>query len=94
MAMLHPLGDQIVIRPRVKKHEGLIQVASVEVTQEGDVLAVGPGFVCEDNGHMVPMSVQVGDIIMYSPSSGQAVKVGDEFLTIICERNIFGILKE
>jgi co-chaperonin GroES (HSP10) len=40
---------------------------------------------------MLPLSVKVGDIVVYEPYSVTPIKVEDEDLLIIREQNILGV---
>jgi chaperonin GroES len=44
---------------------------------EGEVIAVGPGFTTKD-GVLVPVNVKVGDKVLLPEYGGSLVKVGDE----------------
>ena len=64
-----------------------------EKPQEGRVLAVGAGRVL-DNGNLLPVSVKVGDRILYSKYSGSEIKLeGTEYL-IISEKDVLAIVDE
>ncbi len=64
-----------------------------EKPQEGRVLAVGTSRVL-DNGTTLPVSVKVGDRILYSKYSGSEIKLeGAEYL-IISEKDLLAIVDE
>ena len=60
-------------------------------TQEGEVLAVGPGEITED-GKSRPMNVKTGDKILFGKWSGTEVKLDGQDLLIMKESDIMGIL--
>jgi chaperonin GroES len=53
---------------------------------------VGPGKVTDD-GKLQPMSVKVGDKILFGKYSGSEVKLDDEELLIMREEDVLGILQ-
>jgi chaperonin GroES len=59
---------------------------------QGEVLAVGPGARNED-GELVPMSVQVGDRVLFGKWSGTEVKIDDEEVLIMKESDLLGVLE-
>jgi chaperonin GroES len=92
---IKPLGDKIVIRPvsgEMKLASGIVlpDTAS-EKPMHGEVLAVGSGRML-DNGTKVPMEVKVGDKVLYSKFGGTDIKINDEDLLILSERDVHAIL--
>ena len=88
---LAPLADRLVVRP-IEREEvtkgGIVLPDTVkEKPQEGEVLAVGPGRLCED-GKRIAMEVKVGDIVVYAKYGGTEIKVDDEELMILRESDI------
>ena len=68
---IKPLGDHILIEP-VKEDEKtkggifLPDTASKEKSEEGKVIATGPGKMTDD-GKIIPMSVKPGDKVLFIP---------------------------
>ena len=60
---------------------------------QGEVLAVGPG-ARNDKGDLTPMSVQVGDRVLFGKWSGTEVKLDGDELLIMKESDIMGVLDE
>jgi chaperonin GroES len=58
--------------------------------QEGRVVAVGPGRVLQD-GTRAPMSVKVGDRVIFSKYGGNEVEVDGKEYTILDEDQIYAI---
>ncbi|OGF61422.1 co-chaperone GroES [Candidatus Giovannonibacteria bacterium RIFCSPHIGHO2_01_FULL_45_33] len=79
---IKPLGDRVLIEPlsddeMSKKTKGGIFIpdtADKEKPQEGKVLAVGEGKRLE-NGTLVPVSVKVGDRVIFRKYAGDEFKV-------------------
>jgi chaperonin GroES len=94
---LKPLGDRVVVEhvEQAEKSAGgvFLPDTAKEKPQEGRVLAVGTGRVL-DNGTTLPVSVKVGDRILYSKYSGSEIKLeGTEYL-IISEKDVLAVVDE
>ncbi|OGG37628.1 co-chaperone GroES [Candidatus Jorgensenbacteria bacterium GWA1_54_12] len=68
MQNLKPLGDRVVIEPSPKEKQtksGIVIPDTAEgKPMEGKIIAIGPGRLNE-KGERVPMSVKVGDIVLF-----------------------------
>ncbi len=88
---LVPLHDRIVIRPVVQEEvlaSGIvIPDTAKEKPQQGEVIAVGPGRL-DDNGKRVAMDVAIGDRVLYAKYTGQEVKIDQEELIVLSEKDI------
>jgi chaperonin GroES len=88
---LKPVGDRLAVRAveQAEKTAGGIFLPDTakEKSQEGIVVAVGPGRTL-DNGTLVPVSVQPGQHILYSKYAGSEMKVDGEDLLIISEKDV------
>ena len=93
---IKPLGDRVLVKPvekTEKKKSGLIiPDTAKEKPLEGEVLAVGKGKVTED-GKVLPMSVKVGDQVLYGKYSGTEIKIDDVEHLIIGQDDILGIIE-
>ena len=94
---LKPLNDRVLVK-RLESEErtasGLyIPDTAKEKPSEGLVEAVGDGFRAED-GKIVPMTVKVGDKVLFGKWSGSEVKMNGEERLIIKESEILGIVEE
>lgn len=92
---IHPLEDRVVVEPleAEEKTSGGIYIpeAAKEKPQRGKVLAVGPG-KRTDSGELIPMTVALGDVVVYGRYSGNDVKVGDSEVKILREGDILARL--
>ena len=92
-----PLRDNVLIK-RVEAKDttagGLILPESAkDKPQEAEVIAVGPGRTNKD-GSKVPMTVNVGDLVLFKKYSTTDVKLdGDEFL-ILKESDILAVVEQ
>jgi chaperonin GroES len=88
---LQPMGDRLVVKPtqsEEKTKSGIyIPDTAKEKSQEGKVIAVGPGKMT-DEGKRIPMDVEVGDIIIYAKYGGSEIKLDEEELIIMRESDI------
>jgi chaperonin GroES len=88
---LVPLHDRIVIRPVVQEEvlaSGIvIPDTAKEKPQQGVVIAVGPGRL-DDNGKRIQMDVQSGDRVLYAKYTGQEVKIDQEELIVLSEKDV------
>ena len=92
---IKPLGDKIVVKPisaEQKLASGIVLPDTAqEKPQQGEVLAVGSGRVL-DNGTRIPMEVKVGDTVLYSKYGGTEIKIDEEELLILNERDVHAVL--
>jgi len=92
-----PLHANVVIKPIDKEtitNSGIVLPDSVskEKIDQGEVIAIGSGRILE-NGQTIPMSVKIGDKVMFKQYSANEVKVdGIEYL-VIKESDIMLILE-
>ena len=88
---LIPLSDKLVLHPIVQEEvisSGIvIPDTAKEKPNQGEVIAVGPGRR-DDDGEIVPMEVAVGDRVLYAKYTGQEIKVENEELIVLSERDI------
>ena len=96
MVSIKPLGNKVLVqRSKAKTSKGgiLLPDSAQEKPKEGKIIAVGEGKRVED-GKLNPLSVKVGDLILFSSYAGTEVKSDekDEELLILSDDDIFGIL--
>ncbi len=91
---LKPLGDRVVIKPtpkeEVTKSGIVLPDTAKERPQEGTIIAAGPGKM--EEGKRVPMDVKEGDKVLYARYSGTEVKIENEELLIMSEKDILAVL--
>ena len=94
---LVPLYDRVIVKPfeEEQKSSGGILLGSAAVkSTRGKVVAVGEGRVL-DNGTFAPMSVKVGDTVVYNEGYGcKKEKLDGEDVVIISETDVFAIVEE
>jgi chaperonin GroES len=88
---LIPLADKLVLRPIIQEEvlsSGIvIPDTAKEKPNQGEIIAVGPGRR-DDDGKIVPMEVAVGDRVLYAKYTGQEIKVENEELIVLSERDL------
>jgi len=92
--MLKPIRDHVLVRPseaEARTRGGIVLPdAAQKKPMEGEVLAVGSGKLL-DSGKRVPVSVKVGDIVVYSKYAGTEVAVKNEKLMMLEEDSILAV---
>ncbi len=88
---LIPLADKLVLRPIVQEEvltSGIvIPDTAKEKPNQGEIIAVGPGRRDEE-GKIIPMDVAIGDRVLYAKYTGQEIKVENEELIVLNERDL------
>jgi chaperonin GroES len=94
-----PLGDRILLKPFSQEEtnttaSGIIipDTVSKEKPEQGIVIAVGEGGW--DDGKRVPMSVKVGDKVVFSRYGYEDIKFEGEEYYILKEENILAIIRD
>ena len=91
---LRPLATKIVVIPSdaEEKTAGGIVLPDAAKTKptEGSVIAVGKGRTLDD-GKVVPLSVKVGDIVVYSKYGGTEVSLEGKDYVILDEDQVYAI---
>lgn len=88
------LDDRVLVHPQQEEKSlgGIvIPTAAQQKSDTGIVKAVGVGRR-DDKGQLVPMTVKVGDKVMYGKYSGTEIKLDGETMMIVNEKDIIGIL--
>ncbi|HQO53403.1 MAG TPA: co-chaperone GroES [Ottowia sp.] len=93
---LRPLADRVIVKRlenETKTASGIvIPDTAAEKPDQGEVMAVGPGRLDED-GERMPMSVKVGDRVLFGKYSGQTVKVDGDELLVMKEDDLFAVVE-
>lgn len=90
-----PLGDRVLVKPQAGETTTafgiIIPDTAKEKPETGTVVAVGPGKKTE-SGAVVPVSVKVGDKVMFSKYGFDEIKLAGVEYYLIREENILAIL--
>lgn len=92
-----PLFDRVLVQ-RAEVEEmtkgGLhIPTSSQEKPLRGKVIAIGDGVLLE-NGDVRPVSVDVGEMVLFGKHSGSTISIDGEEFILLREEEIFGIIRE
>lgn len=95
---LKPLADNVLIEPIAQEEKtkfGIVlpENADKEKSQEGIVVAVGPGKFNEDGDKRVEMSVKIGNKVLFTKYSPQEIKVSGKDYLIVKEDDIVAIIE-
>ncbi|HUZ01248.1 MAG TPA: co-chaperone GroES [Thermomicrobiaceae bacterium] len=94
---VRPLGDRVVVRPlqreEVTKSGIVLPDTAKEKPQRGEVIAVGSGRLTDD-GKRLPMDVKTGDQVLFAKYAGTELKLDDEEVLILSEKDILGIVTD
>lgn len=93
---IQPLGDRVVI----EREEGeaktsggiLLPDTAKEKPKRGTVVSVGTGRQLED-GTRVPLTVQVGDRVLFTSYAGDEFKLGERELLLMREEDILAVIE-
>jgi chaperonin GroES len=83
-----------VQKPPQKTESGLFipeMVTDKEKPTQGTVLAVGPGRT--ENGVQIPVAFAAGDEVIFSKFSGIDLKVENEEILMLTERDVLGVVE-
>ncbi len=87
---IKPLADRVVVEPAPAEERTasgiIIPDTAKEKPMKGTVVAVGPGKKDE------PMTLKVGDVVLYGKYSGTEVKIDGVDYLIMRESDIYAII--
>ncbi len=93
---VRPLQDRVLVKRTEEENKTaagiILPDSSKEKPSEGEVIAVGPGYLNQDGSYR-RLQVKVGDKVLFEKWGGTDVKVGGEDLLIMKEEKILGILQ-
>ena len=93
---IQPFLDYVLVKPLEQTQttpSGIVLPDTVkEKPQIGQVMAVGPGAM-NDSGKVLPMTVKVGQKVLYKKWGGNEVKVGSEEWLLIEQKDVMSVVK-
>jgi chaperonin GroES len=99
MKQFKPLGDRVLVKPNEIKEQkskaGLILSNSTTNSKKvyGEVIEVGTG-IFSQNGDRIPMTVKVGDTVIYEQShSSNTIEIDETKYIIFNEHQLIGIVQ-
>ena len=91
---IKPLSDRVVVKSTEEGEQmrgGLyIPDTAKEKPQAGEIIAAGPGKY--EDGKLVPMSVKVGDKVLYGKYSGTEITLDNEQYLILRESDVLAVV--
>lgn len=92
---IKPLGDRVVIKRSEEKEKTkggiLLPDTAKERPQEGKIVAVGEGKK-SDEGKVIPLTLKVGDMVLYGKYSGTEITVDEQEYLIMREDDILAVI--
>ncbi|MDH2915989.1 MAG: co-chaperone GroES [Gallionella sp.] len=93
---IRPLHDRVIVKRMEEERKTasgiVIPDAATEKPDQGEVVAVGNGKIGSD-GKLQPMSVKVGDKVLFSKIYGQSFKMDGVELLQMREEDIIGVVE-
>jgi chaperonin GroES len=87
---IEPLADRVVVKPaeaEAQRPSGIyVAETAKEKPQKGTILAVGPGKW--EDGQLEPMNVKVGDTVLFAKYAGTEIRLDDEDVLILSQKDI------
>jgi chaperonin GroES len=94
---IRPIGDRIAVKPvavEEKTKSGIVLPGSAqEKPHQGEVIAVGSGYVSQTTGQRIPLEIKVGDKVVYGKHAGIEVKFDGEELVLLTENDVLVVLE-
>jgi len=93
---VRPLHDHVVVKAQkeetMTKSGIVIPDTAKEKPEQGKVIAVGPGEMLS-SGTRVPVSVKVGDMVLFKKYSPDEIKVNAEEFLVIRDKDILAVIE-
>lgn len=94
---LKPLHDYVLIEPLEQETtlpSGIVLPETAkEKPQKGVILAAGPG-KSNDKGELKPLSVKIGEKVMYKKWGGTEIKIENKSLLLMREDDLIAVINE
>lgn len=94
---LKPLSNHVIVKasaPEEVSKSGIVlpDAGDSAKPEKGEVVAIGPGRLL-DSGQLAPMSVKVGDQVVFKKYSPDEIKVDDQEYLVLSESDIIAIVE-
>jgi len=94
---IKPIGERVLLKPKKEEEKTkggifLPDTASKEKSEEGKVIAVGPGKKTDD-GKILMMSVKPGDRVLFAKYGPNEIKIDNKEYLIATEGDILAIIE-
>lgn len=93
---IQPLSNHVFLEPQdneQKTKSGIVipDTADKEKPMKGKVIAIGPGKL-NDKGERIPMSVKVGDLVLFKKYGPDEIKIDDKTYLVGDEDDILAVI--
>jgi len=92
---LKPLSDRVIVKPLEQESKTasgiIIPDTAKEKSHRGKIIAVGEGKY--DDGKLNPMTVKVGETVLYKEYAGDEFKLDGDEVIILNESDIIAIIE-
>ena len=94
---IRPLYDRVVVRRKEEETASaggiLLSSSAIEKPNQGEIVAVGDGKIL-DSGELRPLTVKVGDMIVFGQYAGSnTIEIDGEELIMMGESEIFAVVE-
>lgn len=93
---IQPLQNRVIVKrqeeEKTTSYGFVLNTADNDKPDYGEVVAIGEGNYGISTGVLIPMSVKIGDKIMFSKSVGQPIKINGQDMLSMREDDIIGIV--
>lgn len=90
-----PLNDRVLVirvdKENTSKGGIIIPDTAHKKSQEGKIVAIGPGKIGED-GKRIPLDVKAGDRVIFSRYAGTEIKIDDIEHLFMTESDILAVI--
>lgn len=98
MRKLVPLRNRIFVK-RIEQSTtvgGIVLPGNLEQqTNEGEVVAVGPGYKSQIGGEMIVPQVKAGDIVLYASDGQMEINFeNEEYIILLDDSAVLSVIKE
>jgi chaperonin GroES len=98
MAFVKPVHDRVLIKkddPNTVSAGGIVipEFAAGKSTK-GTVMAAGPGKYSEKTAILIPMTVKVGDRVLFHEFAGTQLNIGEESYYCMPESDVWCVIEE
>ena len=94
---IRPLYDRVVVRrledERTSAGGIVIPDSAAEKPMRGEIIAIGSGKAL-DNGTVRPLTVKVGDVVLFGKYTGTEVKIQGEEVVVMREDDIMAVVQK
>ncbi len=94
---LKPLSNNVIVKALLSEEitkSGIVLPDTIdkEKPEKGEIIACGAGKLL-DNGQVAPMSVKVGDQVMFKKYSPDEIKIDGQEYLVLSESDIIAIIE-